>query len=318
MRRISGYASPMAEIFLRTLPFFALIGLGYGAGRIHFFRAEATACLTKFVFYFALSAMLFRFAANLPLARVFDGALIMGYLFGCAVVYAIATGVAMLRQLDMSTAAIEAQCAVIGNTGFLGLPMFALLFGEAAIGPMMLVLATDLIVFSSLIVILITAARSHITPAIFGTIGLGLLKNPMIVSISLGLLWSALRVPIPTPLNDFLTLLGAAATPGALFAIGASLADKSAERLQIAGWLSLCKLVLHPAAVALGVLVLFPVDSFSATIVISAAALPVAGNVYMLAQHYGVAPHRVSAAILVSTALAIVTIPLVIALVTPA
>lgn len=304
----------MAEIFLRTLPFFALIGLGYGAGRIRFFPPAATAYLTKFVFYFALSAMLFRFAANLPLAKVFDSSLVLGYLFGCVLVYAIATGVAMFRRLDMSTAAIEAQCAVIGNTGFLGLPMFALLFGEAAIGPMMLVLATDLIVFSSLIVILITAARARLTPSIVGTIGLGLLKNPMIVSISLGLLWSGLEMPMPLPLNDFLTLLGAAATPGALFAIGASLADKSAERLQVAGWLSFCKLVLHPTAVALGVLVLFPVDSFSATVVISAAALPVAGNVYMLAQHYGVAPHRVSATILISTALSILTIPLVITL----
>ncbi|MBI6628451.1 AEC family transporter [Pontibaca salina] len=304
----------MVEIFLRTLPFFALIGLGFGAGRTRFFPPEATAWLTKFVFYFALSAMLFRFAATLPLAKVFDGSLVMGYLFGCAVVYAIATGIAMLRRLDMSTAAIEAQCAVIGNTGFLGLPMFALLFGEAAIGPMMLVLATDMIVFSSLIVVLFTAARSHLTPAIFGTIGLGLLKNPMIVSITLGLLWSGLQLPMPAPLNEFLSLLGAAATPGALFAIGASLADKSAERVQIAGWLSFCKLALHPAAVALGVLVLFPVDSFSATVVISAAALPIAGNVYMLAQHYGVAPHRVSATILISTALSILTIPLVITL----
>ena len=55
----------MVEIFLRTLPFFAIIGLGFWAARIRFFSAEATAYITRFVFYFALSAMLFRFAANL-------------------------------------------------------------------------------------------------------------------------------------------------------------------------------------------------------------------------------------------------------------
>ena len=63
----------MVEIFLRTLPFFAIIGLGYWAGRARFFSEEATAYLTKFVFFFALSAMLFRFAATLPFEEIFDG-----------------------------------------------------------------------------------------------------------------------------------------------------------------------------------------------------------------------------------------------------
>ncbi len=304
----------MVEIFLRTLPFFAIIALGYWAGRTRFFSEEATAYLTKFVFYFALSAMLFRFAANLRLAEVFDGRLIIAYLLGSAVVYGIATAVALLRGLDMQTSAVEAQCAVIGNVGFLGLPMFVMLFGEASIGPMMLVLATDLIVFSSLIVILINGARDgRMSLAILRTIALGLVRNPMIVSISLGLAWSALALPIPDPMNDFLAILGGAATPGALFAIGASLAGKSAERVQVAGWLTFCKLILHPLAVAIAVLVLIPLDAFSAVIVVSAAAMPVAGNVYMLAQHYGIAPHRVSAAILFSTAFSILTFPVIMA-----
>ena len=136
----------------------------------------------------------------------------------------------------------------------------------------------------------------------------------MIVSIVLGFAWSATGVPLPGPVNQALTLLGAAATPGALFAIGASLAGKSAERLSVAGWLSFCKLVLHPAAVAVMALAVFAIDGFSAKVMISAAALPVAGNVYILAQHYGVAPTRVSASILVSTALSIFTVSAVIAI----
>lgn len=47
---------------------------------------------------------------------------------------------------------------------------------------------------------------------------------------------------------------------------------------------------------------------------IAAAALPVAGNVFILAQHYGVAPQRVSTAILISTAFSILTVTAVIAL----
>jgi predicted permease len=309
----------MIAIFLKTLPFFAIIGLGYIAGRTRFFSAEATAYLTKFVFFFALSAMIFRFAANLPLAEVWDGRLIAAYLWGTAFVYVIATAVAFVRKLDIATAAIEAQCAVIGNIGFLGIPMLTLLLGEAAIGPIMMMLAVDLIVFSSLIVILITGSRDgRMSLSILKIVGLGLVKNPMIVAMSLGLFWSGFSIPIPTPMNDFLAILGGAATPGALFAIGASLASKSAERIEVAGWLTFCKLALHPAFVAFAAIYLFSVDSYSAGVMISAAALPVAGNVYMLAQHYGVAPQRVSAAILVSTAISIVTVSVVIAWVTGA
>lgn len=304
----------MLAVLLKTIPFFALIGLGYWAGRTRFFTQEATAYLTKFVFYFALSAMLFRFAANLSLADVIDWPFVWAYALGTGVIYLLVTGVALWRRLSVEEAAVEAQCGVIGNVGFLGVPMLVLLLGEEAIGPVMLVLAVDLIVFGSLIVILITGSRQgRLTPGIFRTVGLGLLRNPMIVSIVAGLAWSALRLPIPGPMNEFLTILGAAATPGALFAIGASLASKSAERIHVAGWLAFSKLVLHPAAVAVTALWLFPVAPYAAGVMISAAALPVAGNVFILAQHYGVAPQRASAAILISTAASILTISAVIA-----
>lgn len=304
----------MLAIFLETLPFFALIALGYGAGRAGFFTPEATAYLTKFVFYFALSAMLFRFSANLPIGAILDWPFVWAYLWGTTSVYLLATAVGLIRRLGVAETAVEAQCAVIGNVGFLGIPMLVMLLGDAAIGPVMMVLAVDLIVFGSLIVILITGSRDgRVSLRILRTVGLGLLKNPMIVSIVLGMAWAATGVALPGPVNAFVTILGAAATPGALFAIGASLATKSAERLAVAGWLSFCKLVLHPAAVAFAALFMFPVQPYAAGVMIAAAALPVAGNVYILAQHYGVAPARVSASILLSTILSVLTVSGVIA-----
>ena len=304
----------MLAVFLETLPFFGLIGLGWWAGRTGFFSPEATAYLTKFVFYFALSAMLFRFSADLSLGEILDWRFIGAYLWGTATVYLLATAIGFLRGRPMDEIAVESQCAVIGNVGFLGVPMLVLLLGQDAIGAIMMGLAVDLIVFSSLIVILITGGREGgVSPTVLRIVGLGLLKNPMIVSISAGLAWSALDLPFPEPLEAFLGLLGAAATPGALFAIGASLASKSAERLSVAAYLSTFKLIVHPAAVAFAALVLFPVAAYPATVMIAAAALPVAGNVYILAQHYGVAPARVSASILLSTIASIITLPLIIA-----
>lgn len=304
----------MLAIFLKTLPFFGLIGLGYGAARTRFFTEEASAHLTKFVFYFALSAMLFRFSANLSIDEIFEPRLASAYLWGTTFAYGIGMFVAYWRGQDTPTAAIEAQCGAIGNTGFLGVPMLALLLGQQAVGPIILVLSIDLIVFSSALTLIVTGAREGtMSLRIVRNLALGLLKNPMIVSIGLGLCVSATGLGLHEVLDSFFATLGAAATPGALFAIGASLASKSAERLQVAVWLSFVKLVLHPLFVALGVFYLFPVDTYRASVVISAAALPVAGNVFILAQHYGIAPQRVSASILISTAASILTVSAIIA-----
>lgn len=303
----------MLAIFLKTLPFFAVIGLGYFAGRTRFFPAEATAWLTKFVFYFALSAMLFRFTATLDLGALFDANFIAAYLTGTLALWVITFGAAKMRGEPAVQSAMEAHTGITGNTGFLGVPMLVALLGERAIGPVLMVLTLDLIVFSSLVTVIITGARhGKISFSMVKALGLGLLKNPMIVWMAIGLAWAAFKIPMPAPVLEFSTLLGAAATPGALFAIGASLADKSAERLGPAVWLSFAKLALHPALIIVA-LMIFPVDPYAAGCMIAAASLPVAGNVYILAQHYGIAPSRVSASILISTALSIATVPPVIA-----
>lgn len=308
----------MLAIFLKTLPFFALIGLGWVAGRTRFFPEEATAWLTKFVFYFALSAMLFRFAATLSLAEIFDVGFALAYLCGSAVVWSIGMTAARLRGQPLADAAMEAHTAMTGNTGFLGVPMLVVLLGVQAAGPVLMVLTIDMIVFSSLVTMLITGARQgRVSAALLGALAMGLLRNPMIVSMVAGLAWSGLHLPIPAPLDEFTQILGAAATPGALFAIGASLAARrAAERVAPAIWLSAAKLVLHPAAVAVAALYVFNVEPYAAGVMIAAAALPVAGNVYILAHHYGAAQARVSAAILISTAASVLTVPAVIAWVT--
>lgn len=187
----------MVAIFLKTLPFFALIGLGYWAGRTRFFSAEATAYLTKFVFYFALSAMLFRFSANLSLAEVWDSRLVAAYLWGTAFVYAIASLVGFLRRLDVATNGIEAQCAVIGNTGFLGVPMLTLLLGPEAIGPVLLALTVDMIIFSSLIVILITGPRGAVAAGDAQDRGTGAAEKPDDRRHHLGVPLVGLRHPDP-------------------------------------------------------------------------------------------------------------------------
>ncbi|MFV0301601.1 MAG: AEC family transporter [Paracoccus sp. (in: a-proteobacteria)] len=305
----------MLAIFLKTLPFFGLIGLGWLAARTRFFPEQGAIWLTKFVFFFALSAMLFRFAASLDLAALFDLRFVLAYLIGSTLVWVIGMAAALWRRLPLPEAAMEAQWCMIGNTGFLGVPMLVVLLGERAAGPVLMVLTIDMLVFSTLITLIIHASRSGgLRLATVAPILRGIVANPMVLSMAAGLLWSQFRLPMPGPLDEFLTILGAAATPGALFAIGASLAGRKAARLAASCWLGFAKLVLHPAAVGIAALLL-AVEPFAAGVMVAAAALPVAGNVYILAQYFGVAQQRVSTAILLSTAASIVTVPLVMLLI---
>ncbi len=305
----------MLAVFLKTLPFFALIGTGWLAGRLRFFTADATAWLTRFVFYFALSAMLFRFAATLDLAALFDLRFVLAYLAGSLAVWALGFAAARRRGVPPPEAAMEAHTGMTGNTGFLGVPMLVVLLGEPAVGPVLMVLTLDMIVFSTLITLIVAGVgHGRMSPAVLLALVRGIFANPMILSMAAGLAWAAARLPLPGPAAEYLALLGAAATPGALFAIGASLAYRPVRRIGPALWLSLLKLVIHPAAVGISAL-LFGVTPVAAGVMVAAAALPVAGNVYILAHYFRLAEERVSAAILVSTAISIATIPIVIHLI---
>ncbi|SDK90711.1 AEC family transporter [Paracoccus chinensis] len=314
----------MLAIFLKTLPFFALIGTGWLAGWLRLFSAEATAALTRFVFYFALSAMLFGFAAALDIRQLFDPRFALAYVGGSTALWLLAAAAARSRGASASgsrgasasEAAMLAHTSVIGNTGFLGVPMLVVLLGPAAIGPVLMVLTIDLVVFSTLITLIVAAARhGRVSLGTLLPVLRGLIGNPMIVAMLAGLGWSALRLPLPAPATEFLTLLGGAATPGALFAIGASLALQPARLPGTAATLSFAKLVLHPASVALAAWLL-AVEPTAAGVMVAAAALPVAGNVYILAHHFRLAEEQVSTAILLSTAVSILTLPLVIHLIT--
>jgi malonate transporter len=307
----------MIQIFYNTLPFFALIGLGYVAARGSLFSKDATVHLTKFVFYFALSAMLFKFSSNLALREILEWDFMAAYMIGSLAVYIATAVVARFRGQSFDLAVIEAQCSVIGNMGWMGLAMIPILLGEQSVSYVIMVLIIDLIVFGPLIVILIVAYREgRLRFRVLRTIGIGLFKNPLVVSISTGLGWAALEIPVPDLLNSFMTILGGASTPGALFAIGASMAFAAKGKLSTPLYLSVNKLLIHPLVVGTTALVVFSLDPFASAVMISCAAMPVAGNVYMVANHYSVPSERISIAILISTTASILSISVIIGLVT--
>ncbi len=136
-----------------------------------------------------------------------------------------------------------------------------------------------------------------------------LARNPLILSIFAGLAFSATGLAPPEPVTNFLDLLGGTAGPCALFALGATLAGR-----QVAGgaaevsYMTLMKLAVHPAALFLTTTLIFSVDPLWATAALLGAALPIAANVFIVARQYDVYVARTSSAILVSTAVSILSV----------
>ena len=299
----------MISIFLQTAPFFLIVAIGYFSGKYKFLGKRGTDAITKFIFYFALSAMLFRFSSQLEISEIFDLKFVGCYVVATSILYLVVIVVSYFSGTKFETAVFDAQIATVGNTGFLGIPLLATLVGSQSVGYVMMILATDFAIFGTLIVVLIMVSRDQSWGIrLLRPIAKGLFQNPMIVSFSLGIFWGYLDYQTPKFFSDFLVILGQAATPGALFAIGASLSFRKIDDPKSAFWLSFLKLVAHPFLVGIMALYLFYIEPYAAAVMVITAALPVAGNTFMLAQHYKIDPERISAAILLSTLFSALTV----------
>ena len=306
----------MISIFLQTAPFFLIVAIGYFSGKYKFLGKRGTDAITKFVFYFALSAMLFRFSSQLEISEIFDLKFVGCYVVATSILYLLVIVVSYFSGTKFETAVFDAQIATVGNTGFLGIPLLATLVGSQSVGYVMMILATDFAIFGTLIVVLIMVSRDQSWGIrLLRPIAKGLFQNPMIVSFSLGIFWGYSDYQTPKFFSEFLVILGQAATPGALFAIGASLSFRKIDDPKSAFWLSFLKLVAHPFLVGIMALYLFYIEPYAAAVMVITAALPVAGNTFMLAQHYKIDPERISAAILLSTLFSALTVTFAIALV---
>jgi predicted permease len=314
---------PVLAILAVTFPFFALVLAGYVATRRHWLPLAAIPGLNTFVLYFALPAMLYRFGAGTPVGQSLDPGVIGVYLV-CALVMVGAT-VALTRshRIGWNDAAFGALVAAFPNTGYMGVPLLVALLGKAAAGPAIATILVDLVVTSSLCIALSRLGEpGGAGPAARKALR-GVVANPLPWAIGLGAGSSALGLALPGPLAQTVGLLADAASPVALFTIGAVLARSqmsSRDPTPLVDYVpvALKKLLLHPllvwgagtAAIALGV----PLDPFALKVMVLVAALPSASNVAMLAERYGADNGRIARIILVSTVLAFLSFSAAVAL----
>jgi malonate transporter len=318
------------SILLVTFPFFALVLAGYVAARRRMLPIEAIPGLNGFVLYFALPSMLYRFGASTPIAQLLDGSLVAVYLL-CAVVMVLftiaVTHTAPKGRIGWNDASFGALVAAFPNTGFMGVPLLVALLGAQAAGPAIVTIMVDMLVTSSLCIALsrLDGADQHGAAKAARLALKGVLVNPLPWSIALGTLASGLGVALPKPIMGTVSLLADAASPVALFTIGAVLARSqmnSTTHTPFADYVpvTLIKLVLHPlllgllglSAISLGL----PLDRFTLTVMVLLAALPSASNVAMLAERFGADNGRIARIILLSTVLAFFSFPAVVALLT--
>ncbi len=319
------------QILSVTFPFFALVLCGFVAAHRGMLPLAAIPGLNSFVLFFALPCMLYRFGANTPIAQLLDPSVALTYLLCALVVVAFVVAVTLHGRIGWNDAAFGALVGAFPNTGFMGVPLLVALLGPKAAGPAIVTILVDMVITTSLCIALSrldghdgASAGRAVQNALKGVA-----TNPMPWAIMLGALVSALQVELPKPLVQTVGLLADAASPVALFTIGAVLARsqimaRSGEAHPV-HWMEVVpvaavKLFLHPllvlligvAAVQIGI----PLSRFALTVLVLLAALPSASNVSLLAERFGADNGRIARIILVSTAAAFFTFAGAVALMT--
>lgn len=300
----------MSEIFSVTLPFFALILCGLLARRSGIAVTSAAPALNAFVLWFALPALLVRTLGALPLTEMFDAGFIMAWCLVSTVLFGATAGLSIAVGRPARIAVIQAATATHGNVGYLGITLVTGVLGVAAIAPVILAIVIDfLLVLPAVIAAIEFTARADATPArAFGRSLRAAIANPFVIAILVGLGLSASGAVLPGPVDSFLQVLGAAAVPTALFAIGVTLYGQPLSGpLGELAVLSFLKLVVHPLLILLVMSRWLQLERPLIEAGVLLAALPVANNVFLLATRYQVRAGMVSGAILVSTTAALIS-----------
>jgi malonate transporter and related proteins len=302
-------------VFAAVFPVFGLVACGYLAGRFHIVSQASSVALNQFVYAFALPAMLFVAVYRGSLDEILSGA------FMLAVIAAtLATALAgfflshYVNGASRAESTMRALNASFANTGYLGIPLVTVAYGERAALPAALAtVATNIVSFALAIVCLelfVNPRRGGLRRALAGVV-----KSPLIWPIALAFVLVAAGLKIPLPVERFASLLAAAAGPCALFAIGLFVSQLSIRAGAAASWQStVLKLALHPLLMALFAFYLLDMDPFWAKIAVVCAALPLGATAFVLAQRYRLLEAETSTGAVISTAASLFTVSLTMAL----
>ena len=309
-------AAALGPVLDSVLPVFGLVACGVLAGRFRLVTQASSAALNQFVYAFALPAMLFVAVYRGSLAEILSGAFLFGVV--AATLGTALLGYAVSRRLQEGAPAestLRALNASFANTGYLGIPLVTVAYGERAALPAALAtVATNFVSFALAIVFLeifVNPRRGAVRRALWGVA-----RSPLIWPIGLAVLFVALDVRVPTPVERFAGLLAGAAGPCALFAIGLFVSQLSMRAGIAASWPTMVlKLGVHPLLMAGLAFWLLPIDAFWGKIAVVCASLPLGATAFVLAQRYGLLEAETSTGAVLSTAVSVLSVSAVMLLV---
>ena len=297
-------------------PLFVLVFVGYGLVRWGHWTKTVSDALSRFVFAVALPALLFHLMSDLSKLPPVDARLLLAFFGSCLIVFAVGRVVAArLFRLDGVSQSVFALGGVFSNNVLLGLPLAKVSLGDAALPSVALVLVFNALTLWTLVTVSIEWARQgSLSMDGFLKTTKGVATNPIVAAIVTGTLFGLTGAQLPTMVDAPLSMLSQAAAPMALIALGMGLAEFDVRM----GWrqsVAICvlKLIIQPLTVwclarALG---LPPMET---KVVVLLGSLAVGANVYLMSRQFKVMEGPVAASLVLSTALASITTPLVLTL----
>jgi len=301
----------MPETLAIVLPVFAVLLVGYGVGKTRLFGDDGVRTLTNFCFFVTIPALLFRSMARLDAPH--GDALRIVFAFYSAVLLTFAVAMLAGRFLFRQRLAEQALFAVGGtysNILLLGLPLSITAFGEKGVLPASLLLALQSPILFSLTSLLVEIGRGASVGgkgagAVLKTAALQLVSTPIIVAMITGLVWGQTGIGLHPVLDTTLAFLGQAATPTALFALGASLTrfKLGGDVRQVAA-MGVVKLVVLPLTCFVSAQYVFSLEPLFVAIATLCGAMPTGVTAFVLAMRYEILVARIATSVILTSALA--------------
>jgi predicted permease len=303
----------MAAILSIVLPVFALILTGWVARRAGVLGPQATREITRFVIYLSLPAVLFDIVANARWEEIWQPRFIAAFGLGAGAIFGLTIFVRLRQSRPLADAAIDGLNAAYANTGFVGFPLAAATLGQAALAPALIAtIITVCVVFAVAIVLIEIGLETELDAAyLVKKVGLSVLKNPLFVAPAAAAVVLLSGLHVAPPLESFLKLLGGAASPCALVALGLFLGndrERSESNHGATSLLTALKLLGQPAVTWVLATRLFHLSPLLTESAVLLAALPTGTGAFMLAEFYGREADTTSDVVVWSTGLSLATI----------
>ncbi|KGT88817.1 membrane protein [Erwinia typographi] len=297
---------------LLSMPLFILIALGWLLVRWRKWPDSITEALNRVVFKIALPAMLFRLMCDFSKSPPVDARLLIAYFGSCLVVFVLGRVVATrLFRLDGISGSVFALGGIFSNNVMLGLPIATVMLGEKAIPSIALVLVFNGLILWTLATVSVEWFRhGSLNLKGFGNTAINVLKNPLIIAILSGTLFSLTGLQLPSMVDQPIGMLGKIAVPLALVALGMSLAAyKMKEGLKESYAICLLKLIVQPLAIW-GLAVLIGLPPLESKVVVLLGSMSVGINVYLMSQQFNALTGPAATSMLLSTIFSAITTPL--------